>query len=363
MDQLKDACRAKGIKFTSKAKRADLVAMLTGVAVNNLPPPPKSSSAGKSAATQKEGDEALAAEMTGGATTRFGQKLVELRVVNTFRVKYKLNKKGAFRAEPSSFDGTMVKKLFANGAWSKALDAAFSGLSIDCPHRLIRCAQGSCSVCDLYHVYDKFGTWLLPSMRAMTWEQFADKNDYMGEGESFVFDKDAWNTRVMEWGTLYKQVFAEGQNKRVIQNYFHYYISHSGQLMAELNHPLGFDSQQAVEAAHKEIKRAFFGATSHSGGKAGASNSLAAVQIMLRAYRVLLYAIRIRFEAVERGSEHSALVLKILSKLGYNRVSRKLIAHSDELHVQRLEGFLDDKLQQPDDEDDNLNLPSVRTDL
>jgi hypothetical protein len=46
----------------------------------------------------------------------------------------------------------------------------------------------------------------------------------------------------------------------------------------DCRHPLGFDSQQAVEAAHKDIKRAFFGATSHSGGKAGASNSLAATE-------------------------------------------------------------------------------------
>ncbi len=70
-----------------------------------------------------------------------------------------------------------------------------------------------------------------------------------------------------------------------------------------------------------------------------------------------------RFEAVGRGSEHSVLVLKILNGLGYNKVSRKLLAHSDELHLQRLKGFLDDQLPQPDDEDDNLNLPSVPTDL
>ncbi len=159
------------------------------------------------------------------------------------------------------------------GLVRSAVDAAFAGLSINFPHRPTRCAQGSCNVCDLYHVYDKFGTWLLPSMRAITWPQFADKNDNMGEGEAFVFDKAAWNTRVMEWGTLFKQVFAEGQNKRVNQNYLHYYISHSGQLMVKLNHPLGFDSQQAVEAGHKDIKRAFFGATSHGGGKAGADHA------------------------------------------------------------------------------------------
>lgn len=345
--------------FSKTDKKAQLVAMLAGVPVDAAPQHHPSSQ-GAPAATQKDADEELAAKMTSGATSRFAQKLIDLKVANTFRVKYRLNKKGAFRAELSTFDGTMVKKLFhkQQKVWSEALDAAFVGLSIDCQGRPARCEQGVCNVCDLYYLYEQFGTWLLPSMRAMTWAKFAKRNSYMSENDQFVFDRAAWDTRLHAWGMLFKKVFATGQSKRVIQNYLHLYISHSGQLMAELNHPLGFDSQQAVEAAHKDIKRAFYGATSHSGGHADATNSLAAMQIMLRSYRVLLYAIRMRCEAVGPESENFKYVQYVLSGIGYDDVSSTIMNASNNLHKTRLTDHMDVQLKLDDDHD--LNLPSIR---
>ncbi len=82
------------------------------------------------------------------------------------------------------------------------------------------------------------------------------------------------------------------------------------------------------------------------------------MQIMLRSYRVLLYAIRMRCEAVGPESEHFNFVQYLLSRIGYDEVSRSIMNASNNLHKTRLTDFMDVQLQLDDDHD--LNLASTR---
>ncbi len=60
----------------------------------------------------------------------------------------------------------------------------------------------------------------------------------------------------------------------MVTNYAHYYVAHSGEQMELHDLPLGYDSQQGEEAAHKDIK--------HDRGTGTTPRSNAALQIMYR---------------------------------------------------------------------------------
>ena len=327
---------ANGLHTEATAKKMKVDDLRALLLPNKPVPPVRASAAGcrSDSSARKMGaptDAQLAAEarrLSGGANERFEKKLQELDVLRTFSVTYDIARLGGIRAQCSSLTGSNVNAFFSinkssgKKKWWEALDSAFDGLAFNCTAQTL-CRKTTCAVCDVYHVFDEFGSWLLPSVRAMTWKQFMEFNPSMEDGR---FSRATWDHRIREWGELFKRTLNHKGRRTVVTNYVHYYVAHSGEQMELHDRPLGYDSQQGVEAAHKDIKTCFFSATSHNGG---AGSSSAALQIMHRSYRMLLYLVRNGLSRVEAGSEHKAYAEYLLTCIGYGGEMLELIASSN----------------------------------
>ena len=88
----------------------------------------------------------------------------------------------------------------------------------------------------------------------------------------------------------------------LISDYIHAIIEHLAYLIAKRG-PLGYWSQQAIEAAHKILKEAWARCSAHDGGRGQGARNKSIEQIMKKSARQLLGRIRIAAASTEGKSD------------------------------------------------------------
>ena len=148
---------------------------------------------------------------------------------------------------------------------------------------------GSCYNCNVRNVVIAWSAYIVPLLRATTRRQL---NDACPSG-TFNY---AWMKLLCHnWGKLVVDTFGSMGSSSVLSTYMHLVVEHAAYLTLTTG-PLGYYSQQGVEAAHKLSKAAYGRATQRDGGrKAPASRLDSMVQVMLRVGRILLLRIRCGF--------------------------------------------------------------------
>ena len=136
---------------------------------------------------------------------------------------------------------------------------------------------GHCPVCNVHAVFYQFSQLILPVLQATT----QDELNKLG------FEHGAFYATCKAWGDLLVATFSGvGNNTQIISDYMHAVIEHSAFLIKE-GGPLGYWSQQAIEAAHKILKQAWSRSSAHDGGRPGAQQK-STHQIVMKSKRILV---------------------------------------------------------------------------
>ena len=149
--------------------------------------------------------------------------------------------------------------------------------------------HGSCYNCNVRNAVIAWSAYIVPMLRATTRTQL---NEAFPSG-SFNFQ---WMKRLCHnWGKLLVDTFGSMGSSSVLSTYMHMVVEHAAYLTWKTG-PLGYYSQQGVEAAHKLSKAAYGRATARDGGRQAPAQRLdSMVQVMLRVGRILLLRIRVGF--------------------------------------------------------------------
>ena len=166
--------------------------------------------------------------------------------------------------------------------------------------------HGGCYNCNVRNVVIAWSAYIVPLLRATTRTQL---NDACPSG-TFNY---AWMKLLCHnWGKLVVDTFGSMGSSSVLSTYMHMVVEHAAYLTWTTG-PLGYYSQQGVEAAHKLSKAAYGRATQRDGGrKAPASRLDSMVQVMLRVGRILLLRIRCGF-IYKPGADNTPWKALILS--------------------------------------------------
>jgi len=205
----------------------------------------------------------------------------------------------------------------------------------DCGHSELQKQTGTltsvggpekCRVCDVTGVFFTFGQTILPVLQATCLAEIAAAGfcweviDKEGEVTGHEFDYIEFNGVTHQWGKLLEQAFKGlGDNKSIISDYLHTIIEHVAYLIT-VSGPLGYWSQQAIEAAHKVVKEAWSRSSAHDGGRPGQKDKSIS-QILKKSGRVLIAKVRAaaKSSAVVGGGKKK-LVSKTARQLAWSAV-------------------------------------------
>ena len=258
----------------------------------------------------------VATSRSHGSTVAMGEAIVATGVLQkTFNITVTPHVRGdGATIVISSFTGTQAQKLL--GCYSKpdetppyvrVVEAAYGG----CLHLNSNSTEDGlldpvfCIVCNAKFLFRVFGSQLLPVLQAVSVSDLTTTFQKAFPGKP-AFCEATFHSRFQYWGAVLVHTFYGGGSRSLISDYckllgagalyhisnfppVHLLIEHSAYLIATRG-PLGFWSQQSMEASHKVTKDVFRRGTNHDGRRKGGSS--APFQIILRQGRILVGAAR-----------------------------------------------------------------------
>ena len=189
--------------------------------------------------------------------------------------------------------------------------------------------HGNCYNCNVRNAVIAWSAYIVPMLRATTRTQL---NEAFPSG-SFNFQ---WMKRLCHnWGKLLVDTFGSMGSSSVLSTYMHMVVEHAAYLTWKTG-PLGYYSQQGVEAAHKLSKAAYGRATARDGGRQAPAQRLdSMVQVMLRVGRILLLRIRVGF-IYRPGETNKPWKDRILDDVALSDKAFQLMAKASENTRRRL---------------------------